>query len=140
MHSVFFSRAKGYANLFVLSKADLNAALSHYPEAQELLNKKAKLLMKKNAALERRNNAMIVIDNPAPPPRQAKLLDTVMKMVPADSNTNKLLRYGSRGWTKRRNAEDGSKLRYRNSFSTMRDYGSTDSTFQAKVTVHRTMS
>lgn len=132
-------RAKGYANLFVLSKADLNAALSHYPEAQELLNKKAKSLMRKNAALERKSNAMIVIENPAPPPRQAKLLDTVMQMVPPDSNTNKLLRYGSRGWTKRRNQNNGN-LKYRNSFSTMRDYGSTDSTFQAKVTVHRTMS
>lgn len=118
----------------------MNAALSHYPEAQELLNKKAKLLMKKNAALERKNNAMIVIDNPAPAPKQAKLLETVMQMVPPDSNANKLLRYGSRGWTKRRDVNGGGKVKYRNSFSTMRDYGSTDSTFLAKVTVHRTMS
>lgn len=104
------------------------------------MNKKAKLLMKKNAALERKNNAMIVIDNPAPPQRHAKLLETVMQMVPPDSNANKLLRYGSRGWTKRKNANSGNKLRYRNSFSTMRDYDDMTSTFQGKVTVHRTMS
>lgn len=92
--------------------------------------------MKKNAALEKRNNAMIVIDNPAP---QSKLLETVMQVVPADSQANRLLRYGSRG---RPRAGDSSmeKLRYRNRFASMRGYGSTDSTFQTKVTVHRTMS
>ncbi|CAH2016987.1 unnamed protein product [Acanthoscelides obtectus] len=91
-------RSKGYSNLFVLSKTDLNAALSHYPEAQELLNKKAKTLMKKNASLERKyKDAMIVINNPTTPAKDAKLLETVLQMLPPESNTNKLLRFGSRG-------------------------------------------
>ncbi|ODM95311.1 Cyclic nucleotide-gated cation channel beta-1 [Orchesella cincta] len=35
-------RAAGFVNLFVLSKADLNAAIRDYPEAQEEMRKKAK--------------------------------------------------------------------------------------------------
>jgi cyclic nucleotide gated channel beta 1 len=131
-------RSQGHSNLFVLSKADLNAALSHYPEAQELLNKKAKMLMKKNAALERKHNAMIIIDNPTPPTKQAKLLDTVLQVVPPDSKTNRLLRYGSRG--KPRGRPENDRFKYRNSLPSIKNYGNIDRTFQAKVTVHRTMS
>jgi cyclic nucleotide gated channel beta 1 len=131
-------RSQGHSNLFVLSKADLNAALSHYPEAQELLNKKAKMLMKKNAALEQKHNAMIIIDNPTPPTKQAKLLDTVLQVVPPDSKTNRLLRYGSRG--KPRGRPENDRFKYRNSLPSIKNYGNIDRTFQAKVTVHRTMS
>ncbi|KAJ8950515.1 hypothetical protein NQ318_015259 [Aromia moschata] len=106
-------RSYGHSNLFVLSKADLNAALSHYPEAQELLNKKAKMLMKKNAALERKHNAMIVINNPSSPERQAKLLEAVLQVMPPDSKTNRLLRYGSR-WQPKSHPEN-EKFKYRNS-------------------------
>ncbi|KAJ3654897.1 hypothetical protein Zmor_014050 [Zophobas morio] len=131
-------RSQGHSNLFVLSKADLNSALSHYPEAQELLNKKAKMLMKKNAALERKHNAMIIIDNPTPPPKQAKLLDTVLQVVAPDSKTNRLLRYGSRG--KPRGRPENDRFKYRNSLPSIKNYGSIERTFQTKVTVHRTMS
>ncbi|EFA04022.1 cyclic nucleotide-gated cation channel beta-1 [Tribolium castaneum] len=128
-------RSQGHSNLFVLSKADLNAALSHYPEAQELLNKKAKMLMKKNAALERKHNAMIIIDNPTPPAKQAKLLDTVLQVVPPDSKTNRLLRYGSKG--KPRGRPENDRFKYRNSLPSIKGI---DRSFQTKVTVHRTMS
>lgn len=83
---------------------------------------------------------MIVIENPTPPAPQAKLIETVMQVIPADSQTNKLLRFGSRGWPKSKAQGNGDRRKYRNSFCTMRDYGSTDSTFQTKATVHRTMS
>lgn len=83
--------------MFVLHKSNLQEALTHYPDAQEILNKKAKLLMRKNASLERsRNKPVIVIDNPRAP-AETRLLETVMQAVPKNSQANRLLRYGSRG-------------------------------------------
>ncbi|KAK9888482.1 hypothetical protein WA026_000733 [Henosepilachna vigintioctopunctata] len=131
-------RSQGHSNLFVLSKADLNAALAQYPEAQELLNKKAKLLMKKNAALERKQNAMIVIDNPIPPTKQAKLVDTVLQVVPADSKTNRLLRFGSRAYSKSK--PENERFKFRNSLphiASVGNFGDLDKSFETNVTVHR---
>lgn len=134
-------RSFGYSNLFVLSKADLNAALTQYPEAQELLNKKAQQLMKKNAAIERKRNALIVINNPTPRPAQARLIETVLQVVPPDSETNRLLRFGSR---MRNNKKHNLEFKVRNSLPSESDierYNDTlDSSFETKVTVHRTMS
>lgn len=90
-------RSKGYSNLFVLHKSDLTEALTHYPDAQDILNKKAKTLMRKNASLERaRNKPVIVIDNPRSS-AETRLLEAVMQAVPPESRANRLLRYGSRG-------------------------------------------
>ncbi|XP_076270156.1 cyclic nucleotide-gated ion channel subunit B isoform X1 [Rhynchophorus ferrugineus] len=117
-------RSFGYSNLFVLDKASLNAALSHYPEAQELLNKKAKMLMKKNEALEEKNKAVIVIKNPSSPEKHAKLLETVLQVLPPNSGTNRLLRYGSR--QARRSKPENDKFRYRNSLPAIRNHESLD--------------
>lgn len=114
--------------MFVLSKSDLNEALRHYPEAQELLNRKAKQLMKQNAEMEeRKDKALIVIANPSKPDAQPKLLDAVMQAVPEHSKVNNLLRYGSKG------KPSGGR---RKSTSSNRGQGQ----FQAKVTVHRCSS
>ncbi|XP_063243009.1 cyclic nucleotide-gated cation channel beta-1-like [Bacillus rossius redtenbacheri] len=46
-------RSRGFSILFVLSKADLNDSIVHYPEAQQILKKKARSLMKQNALREK---------------------------------------------------------------------------------------
>lgn len=97
-------KSKGFANLFVLSKADLNEALVHYPDAQQILRRRARSLMRKNAAREanRNNNkteeeADVVIKNPKRPPSPTpKLISTVMQSLPKESIAVKLLTHGSR--------------------------------------------
>ncbi|XP_050395780.1 cyclic nucleotide-gated cation channel beta-3 isoform X2 [Patella vulgata] len=84
-------RCKGYTNLFTLSKADFEEAMREYPEAQKLLKKRAKKLLKENAARERRSNKMEaeeIIHTPAGTP---KLLKTVIKVMDPDSNVVKQL-------------------------------------------------
>lgn len=127
--------------MFVLSKANLSAAIKHYPEAQELLNKKAKQLMKKNAQLERKQNALIVINNPTPLVPHARLLDTVMQVVPRDSKANKLLRYGSRG--RPRKSKQNEKFKHRPSLPSAQDMDTMAEINEAVVqttqaTIHRT--
>lgn len=101
------------------------------------------MLMKKNAQLERKHNALIVINNPTPPTPHARLLETVMQVVPPDSKANRLLRYGSRGKPRRSKRDD--KFTHRNSLPSVRDMDTMGDINEAaiqttKATVHRTMS
>lgn len=97
-------RSKGFSNLFVLSKSDLNEAIAQYPQAQAILKKRAQSLMRKNANREREQavkifpleNADVVIANPSTPPSSSKLLETVIKALPEDSPAVCLLTQGSR--------------------------------------------
>ncbi|XP_021912793.1 cyclic nucleotide-gated cation channel beta-3 isoform X3 [Zootermopsis nevadensis] len=86
-------RSRGFSNLFVLSKTDLNEAIAYYPDAQEILKKKAKQLIKQNAD---KKMAEVIIGNRVEAPETPRLVHTVMQVVPANSPTVHLLKYGSR--------------------------------------------
>lgn len=96
-------RSKGFSNLFVLSKSDLNEALVYYPDAQILLQRRARSLMRKNAAREANRKATkspqqpdVVIQNPKRPGSpQPKLISTVVQSLP-ESGAVRLLTQGSR--------------------------------------------
>ncbi|XP_052231236.1 uncharacterized protein LOC127844792 isoform X3 [Dreissena polymorpha] len=84
-------RCKGYTNLFILLKADFEAAMKDYPDAHKLLKKRAKKLLRINARIERQSqssmdntkiNATNIIRSP---PGTPKLLKTVIKIMDPDS-------------------------------------------------------
>lgn len=101
-------RSKGFSNLFVLNKSDLNEALVHYPDAQAILKRRARSLMRKNAAREASRPSVksaeepdVVIKNPkVPPSPPPKLISAVMQSLPAESEAVKLLTQGSRRYKK----------------------------------------
>lgn len=109
----------------------------HYPEAQELLNKKAKALVRKNASIERaRQKPVIVIENPDAP----RLLETVMQIVPPDSVANKLLRYGSRGRPKKKKTSPNVKDIIEDCTPKISCESLAETSFQCDVDVHREMA
>ncbi|TDG41394.1 hypothetical protein AWZ03_012185 [Drosophila navojoa] len=99
-------RSKGYSNLFVLSKSDLNEVIAYYPNAQAILKKRARQLMRKNAAREREEEererarsalqADVVIGNPKTPETPPKLLQTVIQALPYESPAVVLITRGSK--------------------------------------------
>ncbi|VDN04783.1 unnamed protein product [Thelazia callipaeda] len=50
-------RSKGYSTLFVLSKEDLNDVIKDYPDAEQLLKKKAREMLKKDGKMNKKDNA-----------------------------------------------------------------------------------
>lgn len=97
-------KSRGFSNLFVLSKSDLNDALAQYPQAQAILKRRAHSVMRKNAARERNRanisssnqSVDVVIKNPSSPRTPPKLLETVIKALPEESSAVKLLTQGSK--------------------------------------------
>lgn len=112
-------RSKGFSNLFVLSKSDLNDALAQYPQAQAILKRRAHSVMRKNAARERNrinmssstNSVDVVIANPSTPPSPPKLLETVIKALPEESPAVQLLTKGSKRLKKRHDDNTTNKLK-----------------------------
>ncbi|XP_065367499.1 cyclic nucleotide-gated cation channel beta-3 [Calliphora vicina] len=103
-------RSKGYANLFVLSKSDLNEVIAYYPNAQAILKKRARALMRKNAAREKEERARsseqadVVIGNPKTPENPPKLLQTVIQALPYESPAVMLITRGSKRMRKKRHS------------------------------------
>ncbi|XP_043642689.1 cyclic nucleotide-gated cation channel beta-1 [Drosophila teissieri] len=104
-------RSKGYSNLFVLSKSDLNEVIAYYPTAQAILKKRARQLMRKNAAREREEErerarsalqADVVIGNPKTPETAPKLLQTVIQALPFESPAVVLITRGSKRMRRKR--------------------------------------
>eukprot|EP00095_Tigriopus_kingsejongensis_P000955 snap_masked-scaffold83_size396513-processed-gene-0.1 protein:Tk00955 transcript:snap_masked-scaffold83_size396513-processed-gene-0.1-mRNA-1 annotation:"cyclic nucleotide-gated cation channel beta-1" len=97
----------GFSNLFVLQKADLEEVLQDYPDAKQILNARARKLMKENEqrirreeASLRRKNAVADDDDVIFPLQRGKrepaLIDTVLKALPASSLASAYLRRGSK--------------------------------------------
>lgn len=115
-------RSKGFSNLFVLLKSDLQEAIIYYPDAQSVLKKRAKSLMRKNAAREKEeaeriqkeevvsivskdDDTDVVINNPQEPMIEPRLLETVIKALPMESPAVQLLTRGSRRRRRKINSE-----------------------------------
>lgn len=89
----------------MLSKSDLNEAIVYYPNAQAILRRRARSLMKKNAERERKEAICnkettsaepdVVIRNPSHFV-QPRLLRTVMQALPEESAAARLLTHGSK--------------------------------------------
>ncbi|TRY76858.1 hypothetical protein TCAL_03522 [Tigriopus californicus] len=96
----------GFSNLFVLQKADLEAVLQDYPDAKQILNARARKLMKENEQRIRREEASLrrknaVADDEVIFPlqsgkREPALIGTVLKALPETSLASALLRRGSK--------------------------------------------
>ncbi|XP_059350865.1 cyclic nucleotide-gated cation channel beta-3-like isoform X1 [Daphnia carinata] len=83
-------KSQGFSNLFVLSKCDLNEALEYHPEAQKILQRKAKKLVKKSSERQMSSEPIITPKPPTP-----KLVKTVLQAISADSKTRQFLLQGS---------------------------------------------
>ncbi|XP_042878968.1 cyclic nucleotide-gated cation channel beta-3-like [Penaeus japonicus] len=93
-------RSRGFSSLFVLSKSDLQATIKDYPEAQEILKKKAKRLIKQNQAREKQEpppDENVIIKSRESTP---KLLHTVLQVVRPDSYTASIIRRYSRTFSR----------------------------------------
>lgn len=104
-------RSKGFSNLFVLSKSDLQEVIVHYDDARSALESRAKVILKENATRDKKDaksssatvshskrasQTEVVIDNPKTPSQQPKLLEAVIRSLPVNSPAVQLLTRGSK--------------------------------------------
>ncbi|KAH9509574.1 cyclic nucleotide gated channel beta 1 [Bulinus truncatus] len=84
-------RSKGYTNVFTLSKHDFEMAMTEYPDAQAVLKKRAKKLLKANAKMEKKHKKVEAEEIIKTSPETPKLLQTVIQIMDPDSNVVKQL-------------------------------------------------
>lgn len=111
-------RSKGFSNLFVLSKSDLQEVIVHYEDARAALENRAKTLLKENASRDKREASKkcinssdsslfnssdddVIINRPRTPKDAPKLLEAVIQALPQNSPAAQLLTRGSRKKSKR---------------------------------------
>ena len=88
--------SKGFSNLFILRKDDLEEALKHFPDAKRILNAKARKIMKENDERKVRDSHQQsddeILNVRRSEQRDPKILDTVLAMktkkkeLPEDSS------------------------------------------------------
>ncbi|KAK6105660.1 Cyclic nucleotide-binding domain family protein [Brugia pahangi] len=76
-------RSKGYSTLFVLSKEDLNDVIKDYPDAQQLLKKKAREMLKKDEKVKKEKFSMQ--KNISTNINTTKFVNTVMEVISLNS-------------------------------------------------------
>ena len=76
--------SKGFSNLFILRKDDLEEALKHFPDAKRILNAKARKIMKENDERKVRDSHQQsddeILNVRRSEQRDPKILDTVLAM------------------------------------------------------------
>ena len=76
--------SKGFSNLFILRKDDLEEALKHFPDAKRILNAKARKIMKENDERKARDSQNQsddgILNVRRSEQRDPKILDAVMAM------------------------------------------------------------
>ncbi|KAF2362160.1 hypothetical protein FHG87_007079 [Trinorchestia longiramus] len=91
--------SRGFSNLFVLSKADLHETIRDYPQAQEVLRKKARRLLKQTMGdLKQKvkpEDDVLIKEREGTP----KLMKAVLQAVRQDSFTASVIRRSSRSLT-----------------------------------------
>ncbi|XP_049799033.1 cyclic nucleotide-gated cation channel beta-1 [Schistocerca nitens] len=157
-------KSKGFSNIFVLNKSDLNEAIVHYPEAQEILRKKANSLMRQNAlreklAKEKQLSSDVIIGN-LQSQETPKLVHTVIQVMGhLDISTSLIGRSPKQSKEESQEAVTTDKQQCKNSNSEQEhqtlgcscsagsenaggcnSVSPADKTFECRVTVHREMS
>lgn len=119
-------RSKGFSNLFVLSKSDLQEVIVHYEDARAALENRAKVILKENATRDKKEakelialakQPDVVISNPKTPDIQPKLLDAVIQALPSHSAAVQLLTRGSRRYRKTRVGPEPADFKVENEIS-----------------------
>uniref|UniRef100_A0A914W327 Cyclic nucleotide-binding domain-containing protein n=1 Tax=Plectus sambesii TaxID=2011161 RepID=A0A914W327_9BILA len=104
-------RSKGYSNLFVLSKDDLNDVIKDYPEAQQILKRKARKMLRNDEKAKREEQKLADMESLTrtcainAELETPKMLETVAKVLNPESDVSRKLN-SALGHSNRRSSHD----------------------------------